>query len=1173
MVSMACPTVGEVVDQRWQFLRDDEAIRRAVGPAIFRRGAEYVLEGRVETFTASSGGVLLATVRGAGQRRYEVLVTSRDSASRGQCSCPVGHNCKHLAAVLVEAQRRLTADGGLRTGPAGRGDAAATDEAATDEAARRDAAARPRDAVDRWEGWVTSLARTGQAAAGTTATTGASAFGPTAFALEFEVVTDPARLGLTGRPRVRIRPLALGRSGRWVHAGAAWENLTELADLAVRVPSMLSDQGQALARMYRTRPSADSAGKPGSRWSTGWSRSSVAAEPSVYLDDFDRGLWSHLRDRAALDLPFVGVDGAAGTVDLCQPATLSLDLTRDPADRSIRLRAVVTVAGAQLAPASVHLLGEPAHGLFCWPARLDPASPHPASPGPTAADGTRTDRLLLAPFDRPAPAQLTDLLQTDGSIVVPAADVDRFLASYYRRLHRAVRLCSSDGSVDLPDVAPPMLALTATFEDDHAVTLDWQFAYRTGDRVDRVPLDGTLRPVDETDEFRDRAAESDLLRRLALPTDPLPQLGSRTRPNPHVRLSGLDTATFVEQVLPQLRADDNVLVQVNGEPARYRRSESAPQIELTTDDAADESDWFDLGVTVSLDGEQVPFEQLFTALAHDEHELLLESGTYFSIDRPELAQLRALIDEAHALSDRPWGDRPRLSIYQAGIWDELRTLGVVARQSERWRTAVGGLLDIDDSAPPAVPDSLDATLRPYQRDGYRWLRFLSDHRLGGILADDMGLGKTVQVLALMCAAVERDPASPPFLVVAPTSVVANWAHETARFAPGLSVVTVEQTQTRRRTPLAAHIAGAHVVVTSYALFRLEFDDYAALEWSGLILDEAQFVKNHQGKTYQCARRLTAPFKVAVTGTPLENNVMELWALLSVVAPGLFPDPNRFAETFAKPLEAGKTPDLLATFRRRISPLIRRRTKEQVIDDLPAKQEQVVEVTLSPRHQRIYQTHLQRERQKVLGLIDDMDSNRFSIFRSLTLLRQLCLDPALVDRDYAGVGSRKVDALLERLEEAVSEGHRALVFNQFTGFLQVVRARLDERGLAYCYLDGRTRDRPSVIAAFKAGHAPVFLISLKAGGFGLNLTEADYCFVLDPWWNPAVEAQAVDRTHRIGQRATVMVYRLVSADTIEEKVMALQARKRDLFARVVDESGQFAAGLSANDIRELLDSTR
>jgi SNF2 family DNA or RNA helicase len=373
---------------------------------------------------------------------------------------------------------------------------------------------------------------------------------------------------------------------------------------------------------------------------------------------------------------------------------------------------------------------------------------------------------------------------------------------------------------------------------------------------------------------------------------------------------------------------------------------------------------------------------------------------------------------------------------------------------------------------------------------------------------------------------------------------------------------------RRGQSLGELVAGADAVVTSYALLRIDFEAYAELGWSGLLLDEAQNAKNRQSKIYQCARRLPAPVKIAITGTPMENNLMELWSLLSITAPGLFPNPAWFRDYYVRPIEKQGEAELLAQLQRRIKPLVKRRTKEQVIADLPAKQEQVLEVDLHPQHRKLYQMHLQRERQKVLGLIDDMNANRFTIFRSLTLLRQLSLHAGLIDDEYQDLPSSKIDALLGQLGDVTAGGHRALVFSQFTGFLGKVRRQLDTAGVPYCYLDGKTRDRAAVLRCFKEGEAPVFLISLKAGGFGLNLTEADYCFLLDPWWNPATEAQAVDRTHRIGQTRNVMVYRLVARDTIEEKVMALKARKAELFSSVMDEGNVFGASLDADDIREL-----
>ena len=335
------------------------------------------------------------------------------------------------------------------------------------------------------------------------------------------------------------------------------------------------------------------------------------------------------------------------------------------------------------------------------------------------------------------------------------------------------------------------------------------------------------------------------------------------------------------------------------------------------------------------------------------------------------------------------------------------------------------------------------------------------------------------------------------------------------------------------------------------------------------MDEAQYVKNHHAKTYQCARRLAAPFKLAITGTPMENNLMELWSLLSITAPGLFPNPTKFADFFAKPIEKTGDAELLALFRRRIKPLVKRRTKERVAAELPAKQEQVLDIELPPRHRALYNKRLQRERQKVLGLLDDMQRNRFTILKSLTVLRQMALHPGLVDPAHDTLASAKIDALAEHLRDVVEGAHRALVFSQFTRFLSRVRDRLDTEGIDYCYLDGRTRNRATVVQRFKEGDAPVFLISLKAGGFGLNLTEADYCFLLDPWWNPATEAQAIDRTHRIGQTRNVMAYRLIAHDTIEDKVMALNARKAKLFASVIDDGNAFGSALTADDIRGLI----
>ncbi len=446
----------------------------------------------------------------------------------------------------------------------------------------------------------------------------------------------------------------------------------------------------------------------------------------------------------------------------------------------------------------------------------------------------------------------------------------------------------------------------------------------------------------------------------------------------------------------------------------------------------------------------------------------------------------------------------------------------------------------------------------------------------------MGLGKTLQTIALIlhahglwsdseaCTklpAGQRTPA--PFLVVAPSSVVSNWETEVKRFAPSLRVTSIEGTLSSPHQ-LSDLAENYDVILTTYTLLRLNDEIYESQRFAGLILDEAQFVKNRSTKAHRTAVNLQTNFKLAVTGTPMENNLSELGALLSLVAPALFLNTSRFNRQFARPIEVLGDKDTLALLQRRIKPFMLRRTKESVVLDLPAKQEQQLLVRLSDEHQHVYDTHLNRERQKILHLVEDLDRNRFTIFQSLTHLRMLALEPSLVDPELADVPGSKLEALFDQLDDVLGEGHRALIFSQFTSYLKVLADKLTERGVNFVYLDGNTRNRSKVIEQFKDGEAPLFLISLKAGGFGLNLTEADYCFLLDPWWNPAVEAQAIDRTHRIGQTRQVMVYRMISQGTIEEKVVALQESKRKLISTVMDEADGFSKALTAQDIRGLLE---
>jgi SNF2 family DNA or RNA helicase len=338
----------------------------------------------------------------------------------------------------------------------------------------------------------------------------------------------------------------------------------------------------------------------------------------------------------------------------------------------------------------------------------------------------------------------------------------------------------------------------------------------------------------------------------------------------------------------------------------------------------------------------------------------------------------------------------------------------------------------------------------------------------------------------------------------------------------------------------------------------------------VFLDEAQNVKNWEAKTYGLVRQLRTKVKIPVTGTPLENNLDELWSLLSIAAPGLFPSPDEFHDQYAHPIVDKGDQQRLAQLRRQIDPLILRRTKQKEGVRLPVKREHVLEVDLDPWHREVYEIWLQRQREKNLGE-DGKLVSRYTALCSLTLLRQLCLHAGLIDADkYADLSSAKVDLLVKRLRELVSGGHQALVFSQFARFLGKIRTRLTAEGLKCCYLDGKTQGRRQAVVAFKEGAAPVFLISLKAGGTGLNLCQADHCFLLDPWWNPATEAQAIARVHRYGQTREVNVYRLIARDTVEQKVRLLQARKGQLFDSVLDGGRALPRGVGNDDLRELFD---
>lgn len=775
--------------------------------------------------------------------------------------------------------------------------------------------------------------------------------------------------------------------------------------------------------------------------------------------------------------------------------------------------------------------------------------------------------LTIAPCEDEIDSLTANLLGR-RPIDVPADEVADFVETYLPRLEKTtVVRRPGEGAERSTGSDRVRLHLRVCAHEDDGLQIDQQLAY--GEE---------LMPVELTHAFvgRRRLEEQAVVERVAPELSPLGLMervgGLSWWPLAQVRLDGLASVRFLE-ILDGLAHQDDLLVERVGDLPVFEEITAEPLIEVGTEESESrDTDWFDLHVAVSIDGEEVPFEPLFQALARGDGHMMLASGSYFSLDHPSLHRLRDLIVEAREMQDSA-GEGTKVNRYQVGLWEELVALGVVGEQAGAWEESVGRLRALDTFTPPDPPPTLRATLRPYQQDGYAWLATLWDAGLGGILADDMGLGKTVQVLAMLERARGAGDLAKPVLVVAPTSMVGVWTSEAERFAPDLRIAQAAETSGKRGTSLEQVVAAADVVVTTYTVLRIDAEAFHGLDWRGLVLDEAQAVKNHQSKTYQAVRRVRAPFRLAMSGTPLENSLMDLWSLLSVTAPGLYPKPEEFTTRYRRPIESGKAPELLGQLRRRIRPLMMRRTKDEVAADLPQKQIQIANIALTPVHARIYEQHLQRERQRVLGLLDDPDANQIAILAALTRLRQLALDPALIDDAYADVTpSAKLTALVEHVQELAAEGHRALVFSQFTRYLKRAGDALAKAGLDTCYLDGTmsAKARAAEVTAFRGGDAPAFLISLKAGGTGLTLTEADYVFVLDPWWNPATEAQAIDRTHRIGQDKPVMVYRMVSQGTIEDKVVALQQRKRDLFDQVLGDGGALSGAITADDVKGLLD---
>ena len=579
-------------------------------------------------------------------------------------------------------------------------------------------------------------------------------------------------------------------------------------------------------------------------------------------------------------------------------------------------------------------------------------------------------------------------------------------------------------------------------------------------------------------------------------------------------------------------------------------------------------DWFELHGSIEFGESRIPLPKLLSALKRHESTVLLDDGSYGMLPEEWMEKYGMLagLGTSH-------GDHVRFKRNQAGLLDVL-----LASQPEvgcdeafeRLRTELrtfGGIKSVEP------PPGFHGSLRPYQCEGLGWLHFLQQFGFGGCLADDMGLGKTIQVLSLLEERrLLRQPAGspdrlPPSLVVMPRSLVFNWKREAERFTPGLRIL--EHTG-GVRVRGHQHFDDYDAVFTTYGTLRRDAPFFKDKMFDYVILDEAQAIKNASTESAKAARLLRGGHRLALSGTPIENHLGELWSLFEFLNPGMLGAASvfRLGKGPGSKLDDAQRAFLAQALR----PFILRRTKAQVARDLPEKVEQTLFCQLEPAQRTLYNELRDHYRQSILNRIehDGLEKSKIHILEALLRLRQAAIHPGLIDRARINEPSAKLDMLLPQLAEVLEEGHKALIFSQFTSMLAILRGRLDEQKIRYEYLDGQTQDRAAPVERFQNDpESKLFLISLKAGGLGLNLTAAEYVFLLDPWWNPAVEAQAIDRTHRIGQTRSVFAYRMIAKDTVEEKVLELQESKREIADAIINQDNSLLRNLRSEDLAILL----
>ena len=576
-------------------------------------------------------------------------------------------------------------------------------------------------------------------------------------------------------------------------------------------------------------------------------------------------------------------------------------------------------------------------------------------------------------------------------------------------------------------------------------------------------------------------------------------------------------------------------------------------------------------LNLKIDTEGIDRQELFSILESYQQKKKyhrLKDGSYLNLTESGLSSVSDLVTGLGLGKKELNQSQISLPAYRALYINQVlgEDQGISGFRNQAYERLIQGMdhmMDVSVTVPEAVQD----TLRPYQAEGYRWLKTLEQYGFGGILADDMGLGKTLQVIALLLSQPEN---SAPSLIVCPTSLIYNWEHEFGKFAPDMKVLPVTGTAEERKA-LLQNMTEYDAVITSYDLLRRDEALYSAHTFRYMIIDEAQYIKNHTTQNAKAVKSIRAEHKAALTGTPIENRLSELWSIFDFLMPGFLYSYTRFRADYERAIVKEKDEEVIRRLRRMLQPFILRRLKQDVLQDLPEKTEQVVFTGLRGVQKQLYQASVLQLREQIEGQSGtEYQKSKLQLLSQLMRLRQICCDPALCFEGYDGE-SAKTEVCMELIEDCIASGHKLLLFSQFTSMLERLERKLQEKNTDYYKLTGDTskEERQQLVEAFQKDQVPVFLISLKAGGTGLNLTAADIVIHYDPWWNVAAQNQATDRTHRIGQENPVTVYKLIARDTIEERILKLQESKQDLSEQILSGHGESLSHLSKEELLEIL----